>query len=313
MNSIHELSKITLGNYPQSVSIHGNDTNLPILLMLHGGPGQPQIGFIRYFTEALESEFIVVNWDQRGSGKSYSSSIDPATMNINQFLDDTIELTKYLLQRFGKQKLFLCGHSWGTALGLLACQKNPELFEAYIGVSQIVNMPKGELISYNFTLQKAIESNNQKAITELKKIGTPPHKSLTDILLQRKWLDHYNGTTYELKMNKIMQKASSTKEYNLWDWLWRFRKGMFFSLDHLLQDLLNIEFDKSIQEIKIPFYCLEGTSDYQVPFELAQSFFEQIKAPHKKLIMFEQCGHMIPFEQTALFCKTMIEIKNKTL
>jgi pimeloyl-ACP methyl ester carboxylesterase len=278
---------------------------------LHGGPGITQMGYIRHFTNPLENAFTVVNYDQRGAGKSYSSNIDKRTMTVEQLLNDMLEISNYLLKRFNKQKLFLCGHSWGSALGLLAVKKNPELFTAYIGISQIVNMTKGEELSYQYTVTKANEANHQNAITELTSIGKPPYKSLKDNLKQRKWLDFFGGSTHSIKMNALMQKASSLKEYNLWDWIWRFRKGTYFSLESLMQELLAIQFDKTIDEVNIPIYFFEGTSDYQVPFELAKTYFDTLKASDKTLLLFENCGHMIPFEQPEKFCTELLKIKSQ--
>jgi pimeloyl-ACP methyl ester carboxylesterase len=309
MVAINELTKLTIGNCPQYVAMHGMDTTNPILLMLHGGPGMPQIGFIRHFTQALENEFVVVNWDQRGAGKSYNGNIDKNTMHINQFVDDTIELTNYLLKRFNKQKVYLVGHSWGTAIGLMTIKLQPQLFELYVGVSQIVNMQAGEKISYNYTLDSAHKANNNKALADLKRIGNPPYKTLADNLLQRKWLDTFNGSTYNVKMNALMKPATSFKAYNLWDWAYRFRKGMYFSLECLLNDLLDVQLDKTVTEVNVPVYFFEGLNDYQVPFELAQEYFTKIKAPSKQIVLFENCGHMIPFEQPQKFCESIIALK----
>jgi pimeloyl-ACP methyl ester carboxylesterase len=311
MDQIHELIHLELGAYKQYVSIHGNNTEKPIILMLHGGPGMSQIGYIRHFILSLENEFIVVNWDQRGAGKSYSSKIDPTTMNTKQLLSDTIDLTHYLLDRFGKQKIYLIGHSWGTVLGLKAVEHFPQLFEAYIAIAQIVNMQKGEQVSYNFTLLKARENNDLRAIKELKELGGPPYKSLQDNLIQRKYLDSFGGSTYSVKMKKLMKKATSLKEYNLWDWLYRFKKGIYFSLEHLKDELMHVEFDETIHEVKVPIYFFSGETDFQVPMVLTKTYFDQLVAPKKEFVFFEKCGHMIPFEQPEKFCNEVIRICSK--
>jgi len=107
-------------------------------------------------TRALEKYFTVVNWDQRGAGKSYRAIGDPAMMNIGQFVADTRELTGYLLKKFRQDRLVLVGHSWGTVIGALAASRYPELYSCYVGIGQIGNMAEGEAASYRWTLEKVL-------------------------------------------------------------------------------------------------------------------------------------------------------------
>lgn len=279
MNKLHELIKLNLGNQNQYVSIHTENTDKPILLFLHGGPGSAQIGFIRYYNKPLESEFIVVNWDQKGSGKSYSSGIEAATMTIDQFVLDTIELTEYLIKRFDKQKIYLCGHSWGTILGIKTITKRPELFEAYIGIGQVVNMIEGEKISRQYSFQSALENNNKKALKELDSIGLPPYKDIKSLFTSRKWLEFYGGATYQSGPIRLILKGISLKEYNIWDWVYKFIKGSMFSIKLLIAEMYKVNLDKTNLEFNVPIYFFLGKKDYQVPSELAIKYFDQIKAP----------------------------------
>ncbi len=217
------------------------------------------------------------------------------------------------MKRFGQKQLFLLGHSWGTVLGLEVAKQIPHTIKAYIAVSQVVNMAKGEEISYQFTLNKAREQQDKKAIADLERIGQPPYKNFKDNLKKGEWLTHFGGSTHSIDLKKTMQKASSLKEYNIWDWLYRFPKGVYFSTELLLSELMNIDFQQKINSVDIPIYFLEGTSDYQVPFILTESYFEKIQAPEKSITWFEECGHMIPFEQTEKFISTLLEIKQSLI
>jgi proline iminopeptidase len=98
----------------------------PILLHLSGGPGQTDMAFVRVLFEDLARDFVVLDWDQRGAGKSYPALDPTATLTPDQLVSDTIELTNYLRQRFGAEKIYLTGESWGTTLGVLAAQRAPE-------------------------------------------------------------------------------------------------------------------------------------------------------------------------------------------
>ncbi|QMV41125.1 alpha/beta fold hydrolase [Cohnella cholangitidis] len=188
-NSIAALEEVSLGGVKQSLLIRGNDKNNPILLFLHGGPGYPQIAYARKYQQRLEKDFIVVNWDQRGSGKSYHWNLTEEDMQVDKLVEDTRELTLYLTERFHQPKIFIAGHSWGSTLGALTVQRYPDNYYAYIGIGQVANSPLGELRSYEFALREARKSNNEKAIMELEAIGAPPYRNpRRDATLERKWV-----------------------------------------------------------------------------------------------------------------------------
>ncbi len=109
--SIASLEKVTLGGMQQWILIRGQDSTNPVLLWLHGGPGAVQMPVARYFNGALEEDFIVVHWDQRGAGKSNLPGFDERTMTFQQFMNDGHELTQLLKQRFQHGKIYLVGHS----------------------------------------------------------------------------------------------------------------------------------------------------------------------------------------------------------
>lgn len=196
--SITSLEKVMLGNLNQYILIRGKNKNNPVLLFLHGGPGSAQIGFAPRYQHSLEDDFVVVNWDQRGAGKSYSENIPKDTMTLEHFISDANELVDYLCHRFGRSKIFLVGHSWGSVLGSMLVYCYPEKFEAYIGIGQVVNMNDNERLSYQYVLKEAKKSNNKRAVKSLEGIGEPPYKNeIKDLMTQRKWLGKFKGAVYE--------------------------------------------------------------------------------------------------------------------
>ena len=103
--------------------IRSENIDNPILLFVHGGPGTSQLTMIRKNTQSIGKNFTIVNWDQRGAGKSYSAILDKSRMHIDQFVSDINELTEYLTKRFNKNKIVLAGHSWGSVISMLAVSK----------------------------------------------------------------------------------------------------------------------------------------------------------------------------------------------
>jgi len=177
-NGIESLEMVRLGGIEQCISIRGWDKDNPVLLHLHGGPGTAEILFARYLDSELEKHVVVVRWDQRGAGKSYNPDIPPETMNTDQFISDTCELAEMLRKRFDEEKVYLVGHSWGSALGALTAARYPEFFHAFVGVAQFVDATENEEMTYQFTLDRAEESGNRQALSEIKEIGVPAWDNL---------------------------------------------------------------------------------------------------------------------------------------
>ena len=80
------------------------------VLCQHGGPATPTIPSLWQFQRPLEDYFTVVNYDQRGAGKTFLET-DPDTINdtirIERYVDDAIELAEVIRQRYGQDKLIL--------------------------------------------------------------------------------------------------------------------------------------------------------------------------------------------------------------
>ncbi|WP_051775496.1 alpha/beta fold hydrolase [Paenibacillus tyrfis] len=161
-SSVAILEQVTLGGMEQNILVRGRDKRNPVLLFLHGGPGYPQIAYARQYQQELENHFTVVNWDQRGAGKSYRWGMTEDDLQVNKFVQDTHELTNYLRKTFNQSKIFLAGHSWGSLLGIWTAQKYPDDYYAYIGIGQVANSPEGERLSYEFALREAEARSNEE-------------------------------------------------------------------------------------------------------------------------------------------------------
>jgi len=299
---IDTIEALNIGGITQWVSLRSANITCPILLFLHGGPGTAQIFWSRKSQRKLEESFLVVNWDQRGSGRSYSRSLRKEDMTIDRFVADAEELIELLLKRFGQNKVFLVGHSWGSIIGAYLVAKRPDIIRAYIGIGQAVDMKRGETISYQFTLDEARRQNNKKAIHELEKIGVPPYADLNSGGVQRKWLSKFHGATYKGSLWSILLENISLKDTRPFD-LIRFVAGAMFSLS-CLEDRQNmVKIIQDVPEIEVPVYFCCGRRDYNVPFELVVEYAEKLRAPEKKIIWFEHSAHLPNFEEPESFCE----------
>jgi pimeloyl-ACP methyl ester carboxylesterase len=304
-NSIASLEKINLGGIKQTILIRSQDTANPILLFLHGGPGSPLMPFAHVSDRKLEKEFIVVHWDQRGAGKSYSKNTNPADLTIEQYLADTHELINYLRKRFGKEKVFLLGHSWGTYLGIMTAHRHPELLHAYIGMGQVINMPRGETISYNYTLEQARAADNQKAVRDLKSTGPPPYDNYQELLTERNWLTSYQGMIHNRSLFKTITAALLSPEYSIWDHFNEF-EGRDFSLSCVWDNFQKVSIEETITALEVPVYFLAGRYDYCVPSELVEQYVNKLEAPRKEIVWFNNSAHMINIEETAQYQDVLV-------
>jgi pimeloyl-ACP methyl ester carboxylesterase len=298
---IDKKESLTIGGITQWISLRSENTRNPIMLFLHGGPGTAQISFSRKSQKRLEDSFLVINWDQRGSGRSYSRTLRKEDMKIERFIEDGEELIEYLLKRFGGEKIYLIGQSWGTIVGAYLTAKRPDLIRAYIAIGQIVDMERGELISYQFTLDEARRLNNKKAIRQLEKIGTPPYANLNDAGVQRDWLSKFHGAAYEGTLQDAILKNISIRDLRPFDII-RFIAGAIFSLSTLEDEQNKVKILLDVPEMKVPVWFCCGRRDYNVPFELVVEYAEKLKAPQKRIIWFEHSAHLPNFEEPEKFC-----------
>jgi pimeloyl-ACP methyl ester carboxylesterase len=311
-NGVEELLPVQINGTTQWLSIRGRDRRNPILLFLHGGPGAPEMAAAYTFQNPWEDYFTVVQWDQRGTGKTYASN-DPkalaSTITVEQMTSDAEEVVRYLQKNYGKQKIFLLGHSWGSVLGVALAQRHPEWFYAYLGVGQMVNGQRNEEDGYKFTLEQARANHNSDAERELLAIapypGAPGTLTFNRIGAQRKWLMYYGGLTYGRTDFKYGGNAwELSPDYTEKD-LDAIDDGSLYSLTHLLGPVVALNYD-SVTDFKCPIFLFEGRHDYAVSHALAAEWFGHIKAPSKKLVWFDNSAHQVFQEQPGQFLYHLI-------
>jgi pimeloyl-ACP methyl ester carboxylesterase len=313
-NGIDVLQKVELGGVEQWILIRGSNKSNPVLLFLHGGPGSADISLARHFDGDLVKYFVVVHWDQRGAGKSYNSQIPVQSMKRGQFVSDICELTEMLKARFHVPRVYLVGHSWGSEIGVLAASSHPELFQAYVGVGQVVDKAEQEEISYRFALDSARKSGDEKAIAELEAIGAPPYDSYRKLAVQRRWLERFGGVSHNhrITFSQLLKTGLTSPDYSLLDGL-RFFRGQEFSERHLWEERLHTNLFREVPKIDIPVYFFVGRYDYNTPSELTERYYQQVEAPRgKQLVWFENSAHMIPYEEPQKYCAELGRVLAET-
>lgn len=303
---IDQLVQISVGGTKQWISVRGRDRRNPILLFIHGGPAATEMPTSWTFQNDWEDFFTVVQWDQRGAGKTYSSNnpekIRP-TLTIDRMTQDAADVVQYLRTKYHKRKIFVLGHSWGTVLGLRLAQEHPDWLYAYIGMGQIISMQEGERLGYAATLEAAQAAGNAQAVQELRAIAPYPEANggipLAKINTERKWSIYFGGLSYNRdSYGYYFQAAKLSPDYTDAD-LAAIDKGSSLSLPELLPQLARVDFSK-ITEFHCPIIMFVGRHDETTPSGPVVAWFKNLRAPVKKLVWFENSAHMMQIEQPGL-------------
>ena len=312
-NGIERLEAIRIGGIEQWVSIRGTDKRNPVLLFLHGGPGYVSIPMSWWFTRGWEEYFTVVQWDQRGAGKTFllngRAALAP-TMTLDRMIADAQEMVSWVARELGKQKIFVLGHSWGSYLGLELAKRQARSLHAYIGVGQITNAPESERRGWRFAMEGARREGNGKAVRELEAIAPyfPAGRSspLKDLYVQRRWLEYYGGSmayrhdsAAEGDLSKLSPDYSDAELAHIWD-------GNDFSEHYLLRQVVGID-ESATRQLDCPLIVCAGRHDFVVNSELAAQWCAQVRAPHKQLVWFENAGHLVMTDEPGKFLVSLLQ------
>lgn len=308
--------EVTLGGTPQWVFVRGERKDNPVILYIHGGPGSPSSYLEHSLGRGLEKEFVVVNWDQRSAGKSFSLFTSSETMTKEQYLRDTHELVQWLKRRFGVPKIYIMGHSWGSYLGAVTAHNHPGDFYAYVGIGQMVNGQANEKLSYQFALDAARQDGNAKAIAELEAIGEPPYASLRDVGRQRAWLGYYGGAVFHGEHREdaneyLGRQMFASPYYDVLDIL-KFFAGVARSLSNMTSAVSAIDLYSEAPSIDVPVYFMTGRFDYNTPWPILVDYEKALKAPRKQIVWFEMSAHAPNFEEPEAFAQALRQVKKET-
>lgn len=313
-NSISEKVFLDINGSKQGMFIKGKNLDNPIILFLHGGI--PVYFLTEKYPTHLEDNFTMVWWEQRNCGISYNSDSTKNSTTLEQLVDDSIVLTKYLLDRFGKEKIYLMAHSGGTFLGVNVIDKAPELYEAYIGIAQMSNQFLSEKIAYEYMLNHFRETKSKKWVDSFESFSfNDQHKIPEKYLNMRDAAMHEIGIGTMRNMKNIVTDlflpSLYFSEYTLTEkfylWYGKSKSGVHQIWDEMTQTkLIDIKND-----FKMPVYFFHGLYDYTCSYELAKKYFDKINAPVKGFYTFEQSAHSPLLEEPKKMNEVLInDVKN---
>jgi pimeloyl-ACP methyl ester carboxylesterase len=312
--SLAELTSVELGGDPHAVLIRAADPDAPVLLYLSGGPGQSDLALVRVLTSGWAEDLVVVSFDQRGNGKSYPA-LDPLEdVTLDRAVDDVIELTEYLRERFDEQRIYLMGESWGTLLGVLAVQHRPDLYHAWIGSGQMVDVVETDQGIYRELVAYAEGTSDDAMAATLAGMGEPPYRDLP-------WSNATVMGLYELLYGEFTPsegylergEASGLDPFGMLGREYAFMekanvlRGLIDTFEQLYPQLDGLDLRESARKLEVPVWILDGAAELHARRSLALAWFDLLEAPSKELVTFEEAAHAVAFQQADEVQRLLVE------
>jgi len=304
-NGIDEARYVEVGGIQQWITIRGEDKKNPVLLFLHGGPGDATNPWGYAGFRLWLKHFTVVQWDQRGAGRTFGKNPNaPAeAITIARMTQDGVELADVLRKQLRKDKIFLVGHSWGSILGLHMVKARPDLFYAFVGTGQVADPAASYAVAYRALLKKAEMLQDERAVRELREVGPPPYPDGRGYRVQRKWSNLFEGA--DACLFSMVGFALAAPGYTLRDvndWF----DGQNVSGERLVPQTNALDARTLAGDFAVPVFVIQGAEDFTTPTSLARAFIESIRAPAKAFIPIEGGGHFAVFMKPAAFLDQLV-------
>jgi pimeloyl-ACP methyl ester carboxylesterase len=303
---LHEGSFVRIGGIDQWIQIRGENPDNPVLLIVHGGPGISMIPLTAVF-RPWEKYFTVVQWDQRGAGKTYgrNGETGEGTMTIDRMTRDGIEVTQYLRAHLHKDKIIVIGHSWGTILATRMVLQRPDLFAAYVGTGQLVDKQQNETTGYAMLVDKARAAGDVAAVAALREIGPPPYRQIDRLYAERKWQAVYDTPAERDLSRTLTPDVLFAPDYSLAD-IYDFLESPTFAQRETYAEENGYDARKLGLKFAVPFFIFEGDQDAMTPSVLARRYFDAIQAPKKEFVVLPGGGHTAILTMPDIFLRELV-------
>ncbi len=298
---------VRLGGAEQWISIRGENRANPVMLVLAGGPSMSYVSFAPVL-RSWERHFTVVQWDRRGVGKTYgrNGKGGDGPLTFERMTEDGIELASFLCEHLHQEKIILLGHSMGSWIGVPMVTRRPDLFSAYIGTDQMVDMPRNEAVSYDLALKRARAAGNEPSVRKLTKIGPPPYQKIETWWAKQQWLMAYDPAAPNAERKIFLPLALFSPDYSLRD-LVNNTQGYMSSARAMFPEVMSYDVRKFGTKFEVPVFLFQGESDMLTPAVLAQEYFGTIQAPHKEMVLLKGGGHLTMITMPEEFLKELVD------
>jgi pimeloyl-ACP methyl ester carboxylesterase len=308
--SISEKLFLEINGAKQGMFVKGVSLSNPVLLYLHGG--MPDFFLTQAYPTGLESRFTVVWWEQRGAGLSFTGREGPEILTSRQLIEDTKTLSRLLGRRFGREKIYLMGHSGGTFIGLQAAAEAPELFHAYIGVAQMVDQRASEKEAFDHMLGLYVARGDRRMAKRLRKAPVPAsgpipkaYWAVRDKAMHRAGVGTMHGMRSVL--TGLFLPSLFFREYSVADKIRLWRAKARSGVSAISGEILAADLGLKITRLDVPFYVFHGAMDRTVSYALSKAYFERVQAPVKGFYTFARSAHSPMFEEPQGMVRILVE------
>jgi len=316
--AIDESKYLTLGGEQQFVRIRGRDLDNPILVDLHGGPGSAFTPFTHRMLAPLTEYFTLVEWDQRGAGRSYGDEAMAKNTSFQRMVDDTIELLEYVTLRFDQSQVVLVGHSWGTNLGLKVIAQRPDLVSAYVGVGQALGWKSGFDESLRLMKEAARANGDSETLQALESLPPWPENpelGADHVARIQRHLSRFGASIHALRdpqdilHSHLMLDTILSPDLSMAELYKKFFPDpMSPANEALLVDLYDYEIAYPDEYVfEVPVFIFQGEHDWQTPTTLIKTWFGQVRAPVKEYVAFEDSAHYVVNEEPGKYLYSLVD------
>lgn len=309
-HGVQETHVVEAGGVPHVVSVRGRHRGNPVLLMVHGGPATPLAPTGWMWQRPVEEYFTVVHYDQRAAGRTHAlTDIDVVgpTLRLEQYVDDAVEIARWLCQKMGVLKVAVCGHSWGSAVATLAVLQAPDLFSVYVGVGQVVSFEEAEPVSWQMTRAAAEQQgldDGVAALDALRPYPDPAADLLPQITVEREWVGRTGGfAAGRADCDYFMSGVSP--DYTAAD-LEASSDGNELTAAVMVSQLLSVDL-RHVAAFPVPMVQVLGRHDAMTPTGTVEAWLNRLDVPRLIVEWFEDSAHMAMYEEPGHFLVTLLK------
>lgn len=301
---------VRVGGIEQWISTRGSNYYNPVILIVHGGPGFSNAAHTHAF-DSWQSEFTIVDWDQRGSGRTFmrNGRENSGELSVDRIAQDGIELARYLGDRFEQENIIVLGLSFGSIIALKMVSAEPSYFSAYVGSGQLVNRADGDALGYQETLREARRTDNGEAIEALEEMGPPPWPDAATWNAAKGWagrMTRPEDPASRIRLNAMMQdlldEGYSPEE------LEGIIEGARFTVSEMAPHTTTFDARQFASRLEVPVYVFQGENDLNTATGLAVEWFHSVDAPKKALRIVQGGSHGAFYANAEEFLAFLTEV-----